>query len=1130
MANAIFIVGYYRSGTSALSGALQRLGVKFYNEADPNEHNPLGFYEIPELIQLDVELFTRLGVDWMDVRGLAAGWHERADMAGFAARLEEGMRRRFTAEFPLWGLKHPHLCRTLPLYERVARQAGHTPHVVHIFRDPWTAAASQQTKNGLSRAHALLLWLSYVTDAERQARHLSRVWLTYHDLLAAPARELKRIEEGLGLGLLAGGPKMLREAAGFFTRQLDRSVKLAADDLAAPLQELVVTAWEGVQARQAAPAFWDDIAARTRALTGFLSEIGASRARALPAFGGSYGTGAVPVAPVSLRPAEREDTGAKRRLAMLREAAGALPGVAVFVVAPAGRAAGLNVTLESLRAQWQAPERIAVIAADDVRLEGVEILPCGAAPEAATRALCAALNDAAPAYDYVAVLNAGDRLSPDACLRFALAARASEVPPSMIYCDEIVPREGRAWVRYKPGWDVTRLRQAAYIGDWVWYAGAAVAGLGGFDAARAGAEEYDLQLRIAESKAPVKRLPEALFTRAAQSRRDDIPPALFCQRALEALGAHMRREKLPGVVQNRQFPGLFHVIREVEDPGTTAILLCEGAEIADLDRCLTALLTVDALSGPVILAGAALTPGAARYLTAVAAQTAALEGKILAVPPALGLTPGDALALALARVETELVVVLDARAQAMTPDWQAGLRARLADLTVALVGARTLVKLPGGSQATVQGPLVEGADARLGAGHLADDPGPGGWLIVDQEASAVAPPGMLARTATLRSFAPGGLAGDALWQALGRRVREAGSRIVWTPDVSFLAPAACVETASAAALDAVDAYHHPALSLHGDLLAPEQRLGLVPEAPEDGGRVLLSGAAGDGAAVLNTLRALRAEGSVAANWAPEPLMAAELVRCGPARWVRVNPAEPAPLGAPAYDAVFTRAPADETAVRGARGLYATSPVLVKRVRKLLPPGRVVNLWRPALTPALWAAQPVAALNTKPRILWIDEGIEPDWLAALINATSALAAWIVVTAPGARYGGEVARLEPPADEAGWAQALSGMAPHVMIRPVGTDAQAAADCYPALLAMAAGCAALVDARLDMPPGLPVTRLPNQLAAWQAALDHAVEDLTGTLKRGAAARAAALALTTAGVPGWARVEAARLPVAAE
>jgi len=60
VSDAIFIAGYYRSGTSALSGALQRLGVTLHNDAAANEHNPLGFYEIPELIEFDVDLFARL--------------------------------------------------------------------------------------------------------------------------------------------------------------------------------------------------------------------------------------------------------------------------------------------------------------------------------------------------------------------------------------------------------------------------------------------------------------------------------------------------------------------------------------------------------------------------------------------------------------------------------------------------------------------------------------------------------------------------------------------------------------------------------------------------------------------------------------------------------------------------------------------------------------------------------------------------------------------------------------------------------------------------------------------------------------------------------------------------------------
>ena len=49
MSGAILIAGYYRSGTSALSGMLQRLGVNLHGDAEANEHNPLRFHEIPEL-------------------------------------------------------------------------------------------------------------------------------------------------------------------------------------------------------------------------------------------------------------------------------------------------------------------------------------------------------------------------------------------------------------------------------------------------------------------------------------------------------------------------------------------------------------------------------------------------------------------------------------------------------------------------------------------------------------------------------------------------------------------------------------------------------------------------------------------------------------------------------------------------------------------------------------------------------------------------------------------------------------------------------------------------------------------------------------------------------------------------
>ncbi|OYV30751.1 MAG: hypothetical protein B7Z81_14100, partial [Acidocella sp. 20-61-6] len=313
---------------------------------------------------------------------------------------------------------------------------------------------------------------------------------------------------------------------------------------------------------------------------------------------------------VKLRPAERLDEGAKLRLLALRDAVPILPRIAVFIAAPPNRAHAIAETLESLRAQWHRPDFIKIISTDPADIAGESTLRAHAAAGAITELLCTELNSATA--DYTALINAGDTLAVDACLRFALEAASSQA--DMIYCDEVVPRDNSAWVRHKPGWDVTRLRQAAYIGDWVWYRAEAVKKIGGFDPAFAGVEEYELQLRLAEAEARVVRLPETLFTRAAHSRRDNIPSTIFGARAVEAITEHLERTGIPALVQPRRHFGLFQHCRETTDPGTSIIILCDGADVAMLDRWLTELLSGSPLTGPIILAGSQMPLETMQYL------------------------------------------------------------------------------------------------------------------------------------------------------------------------------------------------------------------------------------------------------------------------------------------------------------------------------------------------------------------------------------------------------------------------------------------------------------------------------------------------------------------------------------
>jgi hypothetical protein len=176
------------------------------------------------------------------------------------------------------------------------------------------------------------------------------------------------------------------------------------------------------------------------------------------------------------------------------------------------------------------------------------------------------------------------------------------------------------------------------------------------------------------------------------------------------------------------------------------------------------------------------------------------------------------------------------------------------------------------------------------------------------------------------------------------------------------------------------------------------------------------------------------------------------------------------------------------------------------------------LWRPGISAPVWQDfAPAGGLNTKPRLLWVDEGIAPPWMPTFINETADIAAWIVVAKQDRVYAGGVARLPPPEDEQGWARELAALAPHILVRPAGETADP--DQYIAMLAAAAGCRIMVDDRLDVPAALEATRLSNDQAAWGVAVRAALEDFAGTMQAGAKSRAACLALPSveAAPPGW-------------
>lgn len=195
----IIVLGMHRSGTSALTGCLDILGVSLGAPLMPaNYDNERGYFELAEVVTIHDELLGSFGASALDLTKLPANWASQPTARGAQERLYDVLRRNFDGK-PLWGVKDPRLCVLLPLWEPLLRDLNVEPRYVLMLRSPWEVAKSLEARNGLETWESLDLWVEHVAAAERRSRALRRAVTTFDRFLAAPEMELSYLAEILGI-------------------------------------------------------------------------------------------------------------------------------------------------------------------------------------------------------------------------------------------------------------------------------------------------------------------------------------------------------------------------------------------------------------------------------------------------------------------------------------------------------------------------------------------------------------------------------------------------------------------------------------------------------------------------------------------------------------------------------------------------------------------------------------------------------------------------------------------------------------------------------------------------------------------------------------------------------------------
>jgi hypothetical protein len=191
----VLVIGMHRSGTSALAGALDAMGLsagKPDGLMRADRANPAGYYEQQGVADLNDEILSDLGGAWDCPPELTGGWSADPALAPFVSRAAELVDACMAGQN--FVLKDPRIAILLPLWRRALLDRC---SVVMIVRNPVEVAWSLFRRDGLPLLTGMALWASYNRAALAGLDGLPVHICSYEDLVTAPTPTLGEVAASL---------------------------------------------------------------------------------------------------------------------------------------------------------------------------------------------------------------------------------------------------------------------------------------------------------------------------------------------------------------------------------------------------------------------------------------------------------------------------------------------------------------------------------------------------------------------------------------------------------------------------------------------------------------------------------------------------------------------------------------------------------------------------------------------------------------------------------------------------------------------------------------------------------------------------------------------------------------------
>ena len=206
VSRTIIILGMHRSGTSALTGALEQCGLYLGDVQRNRGDNPKGWCEPRAVNSLQEDLFRVHGGRWVAPPEQVV-WTPK----------HKASRDRFISSFegqPIWGFKDPRTLFTLDGWLEALPDA----ELVGIYRRPNLVAESLSRRNQLSLRAGLAAWLKFNQRLLRWHRSRPFPLISFDDHPVPFRRQLAKLTASLGLIQAPGNETVLRRTVSAHVR------------------------------------------------------------------------------------------------------------------------------------------------------------------------------------------------------------------------------------------------------------------------------------------------------------------------------------------------------------------------------------------------------------------------------------------------------------------------------------------------------------------------------------------------------------------------------------------------------------------------------------------------------------------------------------------------------------------------------------------------------------------------------------------------------------------------------------------------------------------------------------------------------------------------------------------------